>query len=40
MSDRRTPPPGVVEDTKEDEKGMRWPRSAARFYGISLAVLI
>ena len=36
----RTPPLGVGEDTKEDGKGKRWPRSAAKFYGISLAVLI
>ena len=27
-------------DTKEDGKGKRWPRSAAKFYGISLVVLI
>ena len=25
----RTPPPGVDEDTNEEAKGKRWPRSAA-----------
>ena len=37
---RQTPPPGVGEDTKEITKGKRWPRSAAKFYSISFAVLI
>ena len=34
---RRTPPPGVGEDTREDGKGKRWPPSAAMFYGTNIA---
>ena len=33
---RQTPLPGVCEDTKEEAKGKRWPRSVARFYDNSL----
>ena len=34
---RQTPAPGVGKDMKEDGKGKRWPRSAAKFYGTNIA---